>query len=306
MTRIVIAYDLSVEADRAVDVVARAAWPAQIVARVVTSTTGIGEGRSSFSGRESKLRSEDSQSAVAAAHQHATTRLAAAGLSAHAEVVGGKPARAIVNEAKTFGADLIVVGARTRSSIASALLGSVSTEISESAPCPILIVRVESLERVVVAIDGSPAAAGAVDVVTSWPLFASASLRVLAVAPPPSRYVDAVLSGDGLDERHAEELADSHVVAGGLVDATVERLAGHGRRATGEVRTGDAADEIVLAANDWPADLVVLGSSGGSFMRRVILGSVARTVAHGVHSSVLIVRPRPRGHALGDAAAGRR
>ena len=306
MTRIVVAYDISAEADRAVDVVARSTWSAGTVVRLVTSWSGIGNERSSFTGRESKLHAKDVRTALTSAHERAIAQLVAAGLVAEVDTVGGKPARAVIEDARTWGADLIVVGGRRRSSIASALLGSVSAEIAGSAPCPVLVVRVASLERVILATDGAPAADAAVDIVASWPMFASAEVHVVGVAPPPSRYVAAVLSGDEIDQRHAEEAADARAASAAVVNAAVDRLVSHARRVVGDVRTGDAADEIAAAADDWPADLVVLGSSGGSFVRRVILGSVARSVAHAVHASVLIVRPPERPRSPDDAVAGPR
>ena len=290
MTRIVIAYDLSVEADGAVDVVARATWPAGTVVRLVTSSSGLGGERSAFTGRESKLHAADVRAALASARERVMTRLAGAGLVAEAVTVGGKPARAIVDDARTYGADLIVVGARKPSSFASALVGSASMEIAGSAPCPVLIARVESLERVVLATDGSPAADPAVDLVASWPLFAGTELRVVGVASPPSRYVGAVLSGGEVEDLEAEELARGREESAAIVSAAVDRLAARGHRVVGHVRTGDAAAEIAAAAADWPADLVVLGSSGGSFVRRLILGSVALSVAQSVNASVLVVR----------------
>ena len=187
MTRIVVGDDMAAEADRAVDVVAGATWPPGTIVRLVTSSAGMSDERSSFTGRESKLHAEGARGALASAHQHATTRLAAAGLRAEAVTVGGKPARAVVDEAGAFGADLIVVGGRRRSSISAALLGSVSAEIAGSAPCSVLIVRVTSLERVILATDGSPAAEAAVDLVASWPMFERVELRVVGVAPRPSR-----------------------------------------------------------------------------------------------------------------------
>ena len=306
MTRIVVGYDMSVEAERALDVVAGATWPAGTIVRLVTGSRGLANERSSFTGEESKRHAKAVRTVLATAHQRATTRLAVAGIAGEAVTLGGKPARAIVDDARTFGAELIVVGAPARSPILSALLGSVSNEIAQSAPCPVLIVRVASLERVILAADGSPAADAAVDVVASWPLFANAEIRVVVVAAPPSRYVDGVLSADEIEERHAAELEHGQADATSVIHATVDSLAGHGNRVTGEIRTGNAADEVVAAANGWPADLVVVGSPGGSFVRRVILGSVAQTVAHEVHASVLIVRPRPDEPLPDDAKAERR
>jgi nucleotide-binding universal stress UspA family protein len=54
---------------------------------------------------------------------------------------------------------------------------------------------------------------------------------------------------------------------------------------------GDPATEIVIAANDLDADIVVLGSRGRGFFGRMLLGSVSGHVVHHAHRPVLIVPP---------------
>jgi universal stress protein A len=56
------------------------------------------------------------------------------------------------------------------------------------------------------------------------------------------------------------------------------------------MRTGDAAAEVIAAADEQSADLVVLGSRGRTGITRLLLGSVARNVLWGTPVSVLIVR----------------
>ncbi len=51
----------------------------------------------------------------------------------------GDAAEALVDEAE--GADLLVVGSRGRSGIASVLLGSVSRHVVSHAPCPVVVVK---------------------------------------------------------------------------------------------------------------------------------------------------------------------
>ncbi|REJ79442.1 MAG: universal stress protein [Acidobacteria bacterium] len=50
---------------------------------------------------------------------------------------------------------------------------------------------------------------------------------------------------------------------------------------------------IIKECEDWPADLVVLGSHGYGFWSRTLLGSVSDSVVHHAPCSVLIVR-KPR------------
>jgi len=57
------------------------------------------------------------------------------------EVAIGHPAQQIIYRADAFGADLIVVGDRGRSTFARLLLGSVSKHVVQYADRPVLVVR---------------------------------------------------------------------------------------------------------------------------------------------------------------------
>lgn len=56
------------------------------------------------------------------------------------------------------------------------------------------------------------------------------------------------------------------------------------------VQTGVPATEIVKAAKDWPADLIVIGSHGRSGLERAIVGSIAEAVMRHAPCPVLVVR----------------
>lgn len=60
---------------------------------------------------------------------------------AAALLVDGDPAAALVSVASERNAELVVVGARHERSIAERLLGTVATEVTNRAPCDVLIVR---------------------------------------------------------------------------------------------------------------------------------------------------------------------
>jgi nucleotide-binding universal stress UspA family protein len=59
--------------------------------------------------------------------------------SAVVKVVEGGPAAVLRDAAED--ADLLVVGNQGRGNLSSALLGSTSAEVADSAPCPVVIVR---------------------------------------------------------------------------------------------------------------------------------------------------------------------
>ena len=73
--------------------------------------------------------------------------------------------------------------------------------------------------------------------------------------------------------RHGRELA----VEAGVTDVVVQAL------------DGDPASMLLETANDFAADLIVVGSVGLTASTRFILGSVASTVLHHAPCDVLVV-----------------
>jgi nucleotide-binding universal stress UspA family protein len=79
----------------------------------------------------------DPQEAVSRAEQV----LASAGLEASGEVLSGNPREIILNDAKKWNADLIVVGSHGRRGFKRFLLGSVSEAVAMNAHCSVVVVR---------------------------------------------------------------------------------------------------------------------------------------------------------------------
>ena len=86
----------------------------------------------------SRRRAED---VVSRAEQEIRRRMPAMASHLTTITTTGPPARAIVDEAEKWGADLIVVGSHGYGFWQRALLGSVSNAVVHHAPCSVLVVR---------------------------------------------------------------------------------------------------------------------------------------------------------------------
>ncbi|MBX5483279.1 MAG: universal stress protein [Myxococcaceae bacterium] len=75
-----------------------------------------------------------------------------------------------------------------------------------------------------------------------------------------------------------------------LNDAADELAKRTGKKPNTEIRVGAPGTEVVHAAEERKADLIVVGSRGLGTVKRVLLGSVADRVVHLSHVPVLVVR----------------
>ncbi|MFH1117818.1 MAG: universal stress protein [Pseudomonadota bacterium] len=64
-------------------------------------------------------------------------------------------------------------------------------------------------------------------------------------------------------------------------------------------RVGIPAEEIIRAAAEESADLIVMGTHGWTGLRHILLGSVAERVLRGAGCPVLVVRSSPENPATG-------
>ena len=299
--RVMLAFDGSAGAEAARDLVAHLRWPS---GTAITLVAALERGPDLFGAPDFAVVPRDSHEAeeLLLEDLQASLRDAAAPLQApdrivETRVVRGRPASALLDEASAMQPDLIVIGSRGHGPLATVLVGSVSTEVADHAPCPVLVARGPAAHRLIVGVDGSPSAQRAVATLSTWPIFAGLPARVVAVAQPPAGW--AVSIGAAFYPAWVE-LRDSTVDARrGQLQQVVERacedLARVGLQATSELREGDAADELLRAAAEGDADLIVVGSRGLSALTRLALGSVARKVLLHTSASVLVVRePREK------------
>jgi nucleotide-binding universal stress UspA family protein len=139
--------------------------------------------------------------------------------------------------------------------------------------------------KILVAYDGSGCADAALDDLRRAGLPADAHIKVLSVVenwlPPPS----------GLEiiehiDRDQEYLALAR--RGGIRLVSMAP----GWDVKSESGAGSPATEIVEKADEWGADLVVVGSHGRTALGQFFFGSVSQKVLHEAHCSVRVARGR--------------
>lgn len=136
-------------------------------------------------------------------------------------------------------------------------------------------------KKILVAYDGSDAAKHAFDLGLDLAQKYSAALRVLAVVKPPE-FGDEVETGVVIEnsrghyQRELRPLRDHTTKLGFSADYAIE--------------VGHPAERIVIDAEQWGADLIVVGHRGHGLMGRWLLGSVAKQVMHHATCAVLVGR----------------
>lgn len=148
--------------------------------------------------------------------------------------------------------------------------------------------------RILLAIDGSECSAAATKAVIAQFTPQHAEVQVLHVDEWPKRLPPSMAFAEGAAA--AQSILSVHEVrrrdAEALVASTAEQLRAAGFTTKASVRDGDPREAIPACAEEWRADLVVLGSHGKKGFDR-ILGSVSDSVARHASCSVEIVRAAP-------------
>ncbi len=213
-------------------------------------------------------------------------------------VQGSGPVAATIRElARAHDARVIVVGAHGWGPIRRALHGSVSQELAESAPCPVLIARRsqapttegEAMKPILLATDGSPSAEEAtLEAVT----LARAFETTLVVASVAHLTLPAYGNYYGYGEIAADlhKVETAHVTE--LLAETKTRIEEAGVTCETVALDGQPADEICGAAARANARLVVIGAHGWGRLGRMIHGSVSTAVLHDAPCPVLVVHGR--------------
>ena len=139
--------------------------------------------------------------------------------------------------------------------------------------------------KILIAIDSEPIAAHAADVGAEFARLAGADVAFIHVID--DALVNAADTGIQPDVLAASAKEDARK----LIEEFRKRLPQQSS-ALEFVQIGTPLTEIVNAAKDWPADLIVIGSHGRGGVKRALLGSVAEGVMRHAPCPVLVVRAK--------------
>ena len=141
--RILLAVDGSVSSQDAVDEVMRRPWPEHTTIRVLSVVVPYVPGASEFvpGGVAPVEVIEALESDALSLATKAADQLSSHGLSTEAIATQGDPGSAIVEAAREWAADLIVVGSHGRTGLKRLLLGSVAQAVVAKAPCSVEVAR---------------------------------------------------------------------------------------------------------------------------------------------------------------------
>jgi nucleotide-binding universal stress UspA family protein len=146
--------------------------------------------------------------------------------------------------------------------------------------------------HVIVATDGSKQSLAAAKHLKS---FADPSklteISVVAVIRPLASVAFADEVSEGSDTWPTGSFREA---AENAVETIAKVYEGWGPKVNKRVRSGSAANEIIKAAKQYDAGLVVVAAGGRGLSDAVLVGSTAQRVQHYAPCPVLVVRPAPK------------
>ncbi|MFI5071254.1 MAG: universal stress protein [Terriglobales bacterium] len=293
--KILLAIDSSSASQNVIAEAAARPWPSGTRFCVLHIVDVLGMGRSLAMIDEEKCYG---QAFVAAAAE----KLVRAGHETSTDVLVGFPRKAVVQYAKEWGADFVMVGSHGQGALSRFLLGSVAQAVLRTAPCSVEVVRPRMNEsrsrqgmKILFGTDGSDGASLAAKSVANRPWPAGSQVKIISAVQllvPGNELMmsssSAIYPTSLLEEMWSEVRSSAREA----VAEARKTLEAAGMKILAGETTPDGDPRVVLLAQakEWDADLIVLGSYGRRGMDRILMGSVSESVALHAHCSVEVIR----------------
>jgi|GEM_PF-189307 len=223
------------------------------------------------------------------AHNRAELSKVAPQLAESASVIEGYPAQEISELAQSQKADLIVMGLHNKSGFAK-LLGSTTHSVLNQTSCDLLAVHPDAkpaYRRVLIAVDTSSGAEVAMQKAHAYTGQAD-EVKILTVQEPLGAIYMTPYGGLGTDSSIAQLNKQMHTELETRIRDAAQ--ANDFDPAVVELTTGEPRRAIIDAAEQWEADLIIMGSHNHGMMERLLLGSTTHGVLNHSSCDVLVCR----------------
>ena len=283
--RVLVATDGSRQARAAIETALQFPWPEASRARVVIARNPRADHRQSILLDALDRSAED-------AAEKARRMLLPRWPDVEIVIADKAPVNAILDEAKRFAADVIVLGWRGHGSIRRVLMGSVSRGVVRGARSAVLVVRRPARgSTLVVGYDDSSTARRALSFVDT-------------LAPPRGGRVTLVNAVQLITAAPSPRVPGAAAIARGIRRINTERqrtakrdlsraakqLQRSGWRTQTKLTAGEPLRDLLRAVATARAHLLVVGARGSSGLRHLLLGSVAEGALTRSPVPVLVVR----------------
>jgi nucleotide-binding universal stress UspA family protein len=145
--------------------------------------------------------------------------------------------------------------------------------------------------KILIATDGSPFSQAAVKKLCQFAARANdAAIKIVSVYSLVIPLDEFAPSAEYSEQLEKAQMAQAESAAENAAALIRQLLPGVNLDLTTEISIGSPPQVIVETAKDWNADLIVIGSHGRGFWKRLMLGSVSDAVVHHAPCSVLVIR----------------
>lgn len=194
----------------------------------------------------------------------------------------GSPSSQIIEEARKWNADLLVVGCQGETDNKLYTFGSISQKIANEAPCSVRIVRGQvwkqgSPNRILIGLDGTGSMENVIRAVANRMWLMGSEVRLLmATDQPESEIVEP------------ERLWIENCFA-----TARKILPGTELKISEMIEQGNPKQIICTAADEWGADCIFIGANKStSYIENLLLGSVSTAVVARANCTVEVVRQK--------------
>jgi nucleotide-binding universal stress UspA family protein len=224
-------------------------------------------------------------------------RLEFPGWNVSDEIRVGTPAWELIDKAKGWKADLVIVGSEGRSALKQFFLGSVSKRVVTDSRCSVRVARPrgknveDAPPRIIIGVDGSPAAEAAISAVGQRIWQDGTEVRLISVddGTPPIRISARLPQAAEMINSYFQE-RESRVSA--MLEWATNELNAINLKTSILTEKGDPKNILLAQAGEWNADSIFVGTRGfKSGFERFRLGSVSTAVVTNAQCSVEVVRP---------------